>query len=50
MTIVDAHHHLWGADQGWVKQALADALPPLSAAERAEVFGGTAVRTYDLRP
>ena len=33
-----------------VKQALADALPPLSAAERAAVFGGTAVRTYDLRP
>nr|WP_232071550.1 amidohydrolase family protein [Phytohabitans flavus] len=50
---------MWGSDwpvcllaasYGRVKEALADALPPLSAAERAAVFGGTAVRTYDLRP
>lgn len=33
-----------------VKDALADALPPLSPAERDAVFGGTALRTYDLRP
>jgi L-fuconolactonase len=41
---------LLAASYARVKQALADALPPLSAAERAEVFGGTALRTYDLRP
>jgi L-fuconolactonase len=31
-----------------VREALDGALPALSAAERAAVFGGTAVRTYDL--
>ncbi|MGN9906872.1 amidohydrolase family protein [Phytohabitans sp. LJ34] len=41
---------LLAAPYGRVKQALADALPPLSATERADVFGGTALRTYDLRP
>lgn len=41
---------LLAAPYGRVREALADALPPLSAAERAAVFGGTAVRTYDLRP
>jgi predicted TIM-barrel fold metal-dependent hydrolase len=33
-----------------VRRALAEALPPLSPTERAAVFGGTAARTYDLRP
>jgi L-fuconolactonase len=41
---------LLAASYDRVRQALADALPPLSATERAEVFGGTALRTYDLQP
>jgi len=40
---------LLAASYGRVKDALEHALPPLSAAERAAVFGGTATRTYDLR-
>ncbi|MDQ7911033.1 amidohydrolase family protein [Phytohabitans sp. ZYX-F-186] len=50
---------MWGSDwpvcllaapYGRVREALSEALPPLSAAERAAVFGGTAARTYDLQP
>ena len=40
---------LLAASYGRVEKALADALPPLSPTERADVFGGTALRTYDLR-
>ncbi|MEU1687948.1 amidohydrolase family protein [Micromonospora sp. NPDC005707] len=38
------------ADYGAVMSAVAEALPPLSAEERAAVFGGTAARTYRLGP
>jgi L-fuconolactonase len=31
-----------------VKDALSEALPPLTAAERADIFGGTATRVYGL--
>lgn len=41
---------LAAASYAEVKAALAEALPELSAGERAAVFGDTAVRTYDLRP
>jgi len=36
------------ADYGSVRAALDEALPPLSVAERAAVFGGTALRAYRL--
>ncbi|MET7750595.1 amidohydrolase family protein [Micromonospora sp. NPDC005367] len=38
------------ADYRSVLSALVEALPPLTARERSAVFGGTAVRTYRLRP
>jgi L-fuconolactonase len=39
---------LLAAGYGTVRDALVEALPPLSAGERADVLGGTAVRTYRL--
>ncbi len=39
---------LLASTYGGVLEALREALPPLSADERAEVFAGTAVRTYGL--
>lgn len=40
---------LLAASYGEVKEAIEDALPPLSAAERAEIFGENAVRLYKLQ-
>ena len=39
---------LLAASYGAVKDALDAALPPLTAAERADIFGGTATRVYRL--
>ena len=39
---------LLAASYGEVKDALSAALPPLTAAERADIFGGTATRVYRL--
>jgi L-fuconolactonase len=38
------------ADYRAVMSAVAEALPALSAEERAAVFGGTAARTYRVGP
>jgi L-fuconolactonase len=39
---------LLAAGYGTVRDALVEALPPLTARERADIFGGTAVRAYRL--
>lgn len=39
---------LLAAEYAMVRDALVEALPPLSPTERADIFGGTAIRTYRL--
>ena len=39
---------LLAGQYGAVKRALEEALPPISPKDRANVFGGNAIRFYDL--